>query len=131
MKFKIDTKEKFRVITLEENNLSANMTDTLHQLLSESPVGQPPHVVLKMGAVTNISAEAATSILEIQQQYYDQGHSMVICELGNEVEQFLEEIEILDLLNATPTESEAWDILQMEEIERELLGEDDSDQHTT
>jgi hypothetical protein len=26
-------------------------------------------------------------------------------------------------MNVTPTESEAWDILQMEEIERELLGD--------
>jgi anti-anti-sigma factor len=131
MKFKIDTKEKFRVITLQETDLSANMTATLHQLLSESPVGQPPHVVLKMGAVTNISAEAANCILEIQQQYYDRGHSMVICEMGEAVEKVLEELELLDLLNATPTESEAWDIVQMEEIERELLGEDDSDQPTT
>jgi hypothetical protein len=28
-------------------------------------------------------------------------------------------------MNITPTESEAWDILQMEEIERELLDSDD------
>jgi len=31
------------------------------------------------------------------------------------------------MMNITPTESEAWDIIQMEEIERELLdGEADS-----
>ena len=29
------------------------------------------------------------------------------------------------MLNITPTESEAWDIVQMEEIERELLDGDD------
>jgi hypothetical protein len=28
-------------------------------------------------------------------------------------------------MNVTPTESEAWDIVQMEEIERELLGGDE------
>jgi hypothetical protein len=28
-------------------------------------------------------------------------------------------------MNITPTESEAWDIVQMEEIERELLDSDD------
>jgi hypothetical protein len=32
-------------------------------------------------------------------------------------------MELLDLMNITPTESEAWDIVQMEEIERELLDE--------
>jgi hypothetical protein len=30
-------------------------------------------------------------------------------------------------MNATPTESEAWDIVQMEEIERELLDNEFSD----
>jgi len=30
-------------------------------------------------------------------------------------------------MNVTPTESEAWDIVQMEEIERELLGDDEED----
>ena len=41
------------------------------------------------------------------------------------VEAFFEEAELLDLLNFTPTESEAWDIVQMEEIERELMDGDD------
>jgi hypothetical protein len=31
-------------------------------------------------------------------------------------------------MNVTPTESEAYDIVQMEEIERELLGGDDFDE---
>jgi hypothetical protein len=30
-------------------------------------------------------------------------------------------------MNVTPTESEAWDIVQMEEIERELLDNEFSD----
>jgi hypothetical protein len=34
-------------------------------------------------------------------------------------------MEVLEMWNITPTESEAWDIVQMEEIERELLDGDD------
>ena len=41
------------------------------------------------------------------------------------VEQKLEELELLEEMNITPTETEAWDIVQMEEIERELM--DDTD----
>jgi hypothetical protein len=33
----------------------------------------------------------------------------------------LDEKELLELMNVTPTESEAWDIVQMEEIERDLF----------
>jgi anti-anti-sigma regulatory factor len=60
--------------------------------------------------------------LEVQQEFYDQQQSFVVCDISPEVEQFLDESEILDLLNYTPTESEAWDIVQMEEIERDILG---------
>jgi hypothetical protein len=41
------------------------------------------------------------------------------------VEDLFESLELMDFLNITPTESEAWDIVQMEEIERELLDGDD------
>jgi len=43
-------------------------------------------------------------------------------QVRKEVEAFLDQKELLELMNATPTESEAYDIVQMEEIERELLG---------
>ena len=39
------------------------------------------------------------------------------------VEKFLEQNNLLEMLNVTPTQSEAWDIVQMEELEREFLSE--------
>jgi hypothetical protein len=36
----------------------------------------------------------------------------------------LEEASLLEMMNVTPTESEAMDIIHMEEIERELLGDE-------
>jgi hypothetical protein len=50
----------------------------------------------------------------------------VICELQKPVEDFLDKVELIELMNVTPTESEAWDIVQMEDIERELLDDDSS-----
>ncbi len=32
---------------------------------------------------------------------------------------------LLEMMNVTPTQSEAWDIVQMEEIEREFLDDDE------
>ena len=59
-----------------------------------------------------------------QQKFYENNCSFVICGLQKEVEKKLDEHELLELMNVTPTESEAWDIVQMEEIERELLGDE-------
>ena len=41
------------------------------------------------------------------------------------VEEYLDELELLEVMNVTPTESEAGDIIQMEEIERDLMDDDD------
>ena len=60
-----------------------------------------------------------------QQSYYDNNTSFVICCLSDGLQEVLDLTEYAELLNMTPTETEAWDIVQMEEIERELLDSDD------
>lgn len=123
MNVKIDTKEKFSVICPEAADLSANMTEELEQLLIPYLQKDIPHIVFNMEAVTSISVEAAEKIMSIQQRFYEQNSSFVICKLQPPVEKLFEENEWLEFMNITPSESEAWDMVQMEEIERELLGD--------
>ena len=122
MNVKIDTKERFTVITPEEDHLSVNMTDELNKLLLAYLQKDIPHVILKMEAVASVDDLMAENIATIQQQFYEKNCSFVICGLQKNVEQLLDKNELLEFMNVTPSESEAWDILQMEEIERELLG---------
>jgi anti-anti-sigma regulatory factor len=82
------------------------------------------NVVLSLKEVAELDEDAATMLAELQQEFYDNKASFVICELKPNVEQWLDEKELLEVMNVTPTESEAWDIVQMEEIERELLGDE-------
>ena len=121
MKVKIDTKEKFHVITPEDPVLSANMTEELNQMLLPYLEKEIKNVVLKLGMVKEIDKSVAETILNLQQTFYDKNTSFVICEMKKPVETFFEQLELLEVLNVTPTESEAWDIVQMEEIEREFL----------
>jgi anti-anti-sigma regulatory factor len=124
MNVKIDTKERFTVITPEEAHLSVNMTDELNKLLLTYLQKDIPHVILKMDAVKTVDEPMAESIARVQQQFYENNNSFVICGLQKDVVQLLEQKELLEFMNVTPSESEAWDILQMEEIERELLGDE-------
>jgi anti-anti-sigma factor len=122
MNVKIDTKEKFVVITPAESILSENMTEEFSQLLLSYLKKEIKNIVLSLKDVTKLDEAVANTIVSAQQEFYDQQQSFVVCDLSPEVEQFLDETEMLDLLNYTPTESEAWDIVQMEEIERDILG---------
>ena len=125
MEVKIDTKERFEVITLNEPVLSANIAAELTQLLSSYYERDVKNVVLKLPETTSVEDDAAEQLVRLQQNFYENNASFVICELQQSIEDKLDELEFLEIMNVTKTESEAWDIVQMEEIERELM--DDSD----
>ena len=124
MKVKIDTKEKFYVVTPMESNFSANIAADLSQLVTKFLQQEIKNVVLKFSAVEIIEDKGAEELSQIQQQFYENNASFVICEIKPSIEAILEEWELLEVMNITPTESEAWDIVQMEEIERELLDDE-------
>jgi len=126
MEVKTNTKEKFHVITLPGPSLSASMTEDLGGCLMPYLQNDVKNVVLNLKDIRDIDNAAAEKLVWVQQRFYENSASFVVCELQNSVEVFLDQGELLEIMNVTPTESEAWDIVQMEEIERELLddGED-------
>lgn len=121
MKVKIDTKERFHVINIEESTLSANMTEELRETLLPYLEMEIKNVILKFNNVQQIDKSAANTVFTLQQTFYDNNASFVICEMQESVADFIKQHELLETLNVTPSESEAWDIVQMEDIEREYL----------
>jgi anti-anti-sigma factor len=124
MQVKTSTKEKFHAITLPGNSLSASMTEELADCLLPYLQNDVKNLVLILKDITSIDIAAAEKLVNIQQKFYENNASFVICELQKPVEEFLDKNDLLEMMNTTPTESEAWDIVQMEEIERELLSDD-------
>ena len=127
MDVKIDTKEKFTVFTPQDAEMSVIMAENLRNQLHFYHEKEVPHVVLNLKNLTTIESSAAQLITSIQSEFYEKGHSFVICEMHEQVSSVFETEDLLDIMNITPSESEAWDIVQMEEIERELMNNfDDS-----
>jgi len=121
MEIKISTKEKFNVIKPIVPQISDKLAEDIHIACLNCMNSGIKNVVLNLEAVTKIDEEAAKNLTKLQQQFYESNYSFVICELKPQLEDIFEKLELLDLLNVTPTESEAWDIVQIEEIERELF----------
>ncbi len=124
MQVKTDTKEKFHAITVTGPSLSATMTDELGDCLLPYLQNDVKNLILILNDIESIDIAAGEKLVYIQQKFYENGASFVICELQKPVEDFLDENELLEMMNVTPTQSEAWDIVQMEEIEREFLDEE-------
>ncbi|HVG40520.1 MAG TPA: STAS domain-containing protein [Chitinophagaceae bacterium] len=125
MEVKTSTKEKYHVIGVVSPHLAANMTDELCNKLQQYLHSDVKNIVLNLQNVTSMDEEGAECLVKTQQHFYESGASFVVCALTPEVERFLDDKDLLELMNITPTESEAADIVQMEEIERELLDEDE------
>lgn len=121
MNVKINTKEKFHVISVIETVFSANMTEYLRKSFDEVTQNPVKHIILNLSEVKETDADMAGFIAEQQQLANEEGRSFVVCGMQPGVKELFEKEDLLDLINHTPTESEAWDIVQMEEIERELL----------
>ena len=126
MQVKRDTKEKFHVITVPGPALSADMAAELTDLLLPYLQNDLKNIILNLKELQSLDEIAAEKLVKLQQIFYENNASFVVSELQKPVEDFLESISLLEFINSTPTESEAWDIVQMEEIERELMNGNDS-----
>jgi len=113
---KTDTKEKFSVIIPQFNTFTANMAEELSRFLSTFLQKDIPHVVLNLKHIEVMQSDEADQLIDIQNSFYEKQYSFIICEIQSQLVPFFNES-----INITPSETEAWDILQMEEIERELL----------
>ena len=120
MNVKIDTKEIFYVISITEEKLSANMAVELIKLVTEKQKEANKSIILDFTALAEIDKEAIDLLVKWHEKIYQDKKSLVIFGLSNPVKSALDEAGLLELVNHTPTESEAWDIVQMEEIVREL-----------
>ncbi len=125
MQYKIDTKEKFTVLTLLDPSLSSNLEPELNDLVKNLGLTGPKNLVLNLEPVKDWDLSIMALLAEHQEVFYDNNSSFVLCCLSDDLQNALDLTEFGEVMNLTPTESEAWDIVQMEEIERELLDSDD------
>jgi len=125
MHYKIDTKEKFSVLSLLDPSLSSNLVPELNDLIKNLGLTSPKNLVLNLDAIKDWDLSIMELLAQHQEVFYDNNTSFVLCCLSEHLQNTLDSTEFGEVMNLTPTETEAWDIVQMEEIERELLDSDD------
>ena len=70
MQVKIDTKEKFHVITINETELPAIMTEELRDMLTPYLQKDIPHIVLNLSAVTSMDDQSCGILTDLQNFFY-------------------------------------------------------------
>src|SRR5712675_1671387 len=105
MNVKTDTKEKSHAITVPGPSLSATMTDELGVCLLPFLQNDVKNLILILAEVESIDKAAGKKLVFIHEKFYENNASFVICEMQKPVEKFLEQNNILEMLNVTPTQS--------------------------
>jgi anti-anti-sigma factor len=120
MKVKISTNGKFHAITVLEPILSANMTAALQDLCESILKQDVKNLLLNLKDIQIMDSAAAEAILDLRNLFFTNRASFVLCELQPSVKNFIQQNEQFEILQIAPTQSEASDIIFMEEIEREF-----------
>lgn len=121
MEVKFDTREKFSVVTPIITDIHDKEAAELSHIALQQLESHIKNVIFNFSHIQSITKDAAQSLVPLYHYFLENNVSLVFCHLQPEVTQILDELGILDILNVTPTESEAWDIVQMEEMEREMF----------
>lgn len=125
MNFKIDTREKFTIITPLSDFVSANLTAEFLKLAS-SYLESKTNFIINFKNVITINERLIKQIAALHQEFYDNNLSFILCEVQNHVQSMIAVLELNDQLSIIPSETESWDMVQMEEIERELMSDNDN-----
>ena len=125
MELKIDTKEKYQLLTPAGASITAIIAAEIVTVCNKCLESPLKNMVLNLENVEEIAPDACQTLTDLQQAFYDKSASFVMCCLSSKLETAFDELGLLEVLNLTPTLSEASDIVMMEEIERELLDSDD------
>jgi len=125
MQLKIDTKEKYQLLTPAGATITAIIAAEIVTVCNKCLESPLKNMVLNLENVEEIAPDACQTLTDLQQAFYDKSASFVMCCLSSKLETAFDELGLLEVLNLTPTLSEASDIVMMEEIERELLDSDD------
>jgi len=125
MELKIDTKEKYQLLTPAGATITAIIAAEIVTVCNKCLESPLKNMVLNLENVEEIAPDACQTLTDLQQAFYDKSASFVMCCLSSKLETAFDELGLLEVLNLTPTLSEASEIVMMEEIERELLDSDD------
>jgi anti-anti-sigma factor len=123
MEFKIDTKPTYTVITPETGDLSVNLAEEIRQKVKEATETASHNFVINLTNIENMDMASGDNLLDLHNEVYSNGRSLVFTSLNESIMNTMKKGQYHLSLNLAPTMIEAIDIISMEVLERDLLGE--------
>lgn len=124
MKFTVDKREKFCILTLDDEKLlSANAPQLKSELAVLNAEGYR-NLILDMGGVEMVDSSGLSAILIGNRLCKDSNGSFVLARPNDNFKKLIEISQLQNVLQVIPTVDEAEDYVIMEEVEREMKDDD-------
>lgn len=125
MLFKLETKETYHIISTNFESLDEIMTDGLTEYIKQNDSSLQNYII-DLNTVQHFDIKATNGLIALHDYvYHTLGGSIVFTLIQNNVLQTIKQERLHLTINITPTVIEAEDIINMEVLERDLLGEEE------
>lgn len=124
MEFKIDTKDIYSVIAPVYNTIDAKMTGELRDKCAKMRQSGSSNLIIDLQHCNGIDESAIDGLVSLHEESYAADQSLVYTGVSKQVMNALKKNETDLLINIAPQMKEAIDIISMEILERDLLGEE-------
>jgi anti-anti-sigma factor len=125
MKYRIDKQEQYAVLSLDEENLNSTIAPGLKSDLIFLNQEGVRNLILDLTHVKFVDSSGLSAILTGHRLWKDTGAFILAGHLHPMVVKLIEISRLETILTMIPTVSEAVDYVKMEELQRELQGEEE------
>lgn len=126
MKYSIDKKEQYSLVSLEEDKLDASVAPELKSELITMHAEGTRNMILDMGQVKYTDSSGLSALLVGNRIFREDGGTFVMAALNDHVMKLLKISQLDSVLSIVPTTEEAVDAVFLNQIEQDL-GKDDTD----
>ena len=123
MKFTVDHKENYTLVTSDVEKLDAQHAPELKSELVVISKNGVKNMVLDLDKSRYCDSSGLSAILVGNRLCKESGGTFVICNLNEPVSKLISISQLNNVLNITPTVSEAVDMIFMEEVGKDVQGE--------
>ncbi len=122
MNYTIETKENFDIISPTQSEFNSQMAEEIKGLVNNA-LAKKRSLIINLQEVASATKDVCV-LYQFHQNLYQENLSFVLCHVAANLKNELQKNELVEELNITPKLIEAIDIVSMEGLERELMGDD-------
>ncbi len=126
MNFKIDTKDFYTVISPNVPHLDENLTASIEKKWTELQPEGNNSLIIDLQDCKSCAENVMDEMARMHERFYTNEQSLVFTNMQPQVKKQLQQQKYYDTINVAPTLIEAVDIISMELLQRDLLGEDEA-----